>query len=211
MPVRARAAALKSRFLTEHPHPGAKAVEFRARYRSLFSREGLRTVSPEELKYFANSNLAGNPGTMTVFNNAWNRMDRKEASARVRAEIEYLLSGPEETPIEDRLTDLIVGRNANPMPGFREALLTKVLCMVKPERFLPIHVYNGVAGKRQVAKLVFDLSLPAPESVSWTIGRLVFWSNDLLRDLVGDGFEDTEHVAEFLWWAKNQADPVPAS
>lgn len=91
------------------------------------------------------------------------------------------------------------------MKGFRESLLTKVLCIVHPDRFLPILVYTGSAGKREIAEKVFGLRMPAPESVSWTPGRLSYWSNDLLRELAGDGFVDTVHVAEFLWWAK---DPV---
>lgn len=86
------------------------------------------------------------------------------------------------------------------MPGFREALLTKVLCMVEPTRFLPINKYTGHAGKKEIAKWVYDLDLPRYKSVSWTIGRLIIWSNDLLLELAGDGFTDTEHAAGFLWF-----------
>ena len=90
------------------------------------------------------------------------------------------------------------------MKGFRQALLTKVLCMVEPQRFIPILTYTSKAGKREYAKWVYDLDLPEPAAVSWTIGQLIVWSNDLLIDLAGEGFEHMEHVGEFLWWAWDQ-------
>lgn len=46
--------------------------------------------------------------------------------------------------------------------------------------------------------------MPAPKATSWTQGRLIFWSNDLLIELVGAGFADNQHAAQFLWWAKDQ-------
>ena len=161
---------LRARFLQDHPDRDPKAVAFRERYRALFAPDELQKVSPEDLKYFANANLAANPGTMTVFNDEWNRLGPTEAARTVREAIAYLLYGPDNTFIEDRLTNLIVGRRGMGMKGFREALLTKVLCMVYPERMLPILMYTGLAGKKEIAESVYGLRLPAPESVS---GRLV--------------------------------------
>ena len=60
------------------------------------------------------------------------------ASRRVRDSLKYLLYGPDRLPIEDRLTQLIRGDSGMGMTGFRESLLTKVLCIAYPERFLPI-------------------------------------------------------------------------
>jgi hypothetical protein len=116
---------------------------------------------------------------------------------------------PESTFIEDRLTNLIIGHRGLGFVGSREALDTKVLCMVGPNRFLPITSCTGNAGKREIAKWVYDLRLPDPEATSWTIGRLVFWSNGLLLELVGEGF-DTEHAAGFLRWAKDNVRPEDA-
>lgn len=202
--VAERARVLKEKYLKTHPAASSQALEFRERYQEVLSKEGLAQASPEDLKYFANSNLAGNPGNMSVFNTAWNELGANEGARLVKDAIEYLLYGPEETFLEDRLTNLIEGRRGFGMTGFREALLTKVLCMVEPTRFLPINKYTGQAGKKEIAKWVFDLNLPKPESVSWTIGRLIIWSNHLLVELAGDGFSDTEHAAGFLWWAKDE-------
>ncbi|WP_370150906.1 hypothetical protein [Streptacidiphilus sp. EB129] len=78
--------------------------------------------------------------------------------------------------------------------------------MVEPDRFLSILKYSTEAGgKREIAKLVYGLDLPVPESVNWTLGRLILWSNDLLHGLVGDGFANQQHSAEFLWWAKGRS------
>ena len=202
--VAERARALKEEYLKGHPAASPEALEFRDRYRQIFSKEGLKGTAPQDLKDFANSSLAGNPGNMSRFNDAWNEVGADEGARRVKDAIEYLLYGPEETFLEDRLTNLIEGRRGFGMTGFREALLTKVLCMVEPTRFLPINKYTGQAGKKEIAKWVYDLNLPKPESVSWTIGRLIIWSNDLLVELAGDGFSDTEHAAGFLWWAKDE-------
>ena len=87
------------------------------------------------------------------------------------------------------------------MPGFKEALLSKVLSVMYPERFLTIVTYDQ---KAEMARLVYGLELPAPDRVSWTIGRLIVWSNDLLNELTGDGFADRPHAGDFLWWAKRQ-------
>jgi hypothetical protein len=201
--------SLKSRYLHVRPEPPPQAVDFREHYRRIFSADGLPGASTDDLKYFANANTGGNPGNMSVFNTAWNEMGADTAAERVRETIGYLLHGPDAVALEDRLTQLIDGRGNVGMPGFKEALLTKALCMVEPTRFLPINKYDGQAGKRQIAKWVFDLDLPAPESVSWTIGRLIVWSNDLLLALVGDGFVDADHIAGFLWWAKDAAGQEP--
>jgi hypothetical protein len=62
---------------------------------------------------------------MSAFNTEWNRLGPADAASRVRDAIEYLLYGPEDTYIEDRLTNLINGVRGSGMKGFREALLTK--------------------------------------------------------------------------------------
>jgi len=90
-------------------------------------------------------------------------------------------------------------------PSFKESLLTKVLCVVEPERFLPIVKYTAAAGgKKELTKLVFELDLPPVEKGAWTIGRLSVWSNDLLRSLVGNDIPDLQQAARFLQWAKSR-------
>jgi hypothetical protein len=194
---------LKADYLRAHPEPRPEVSAFWATYQEAFSREGLPHAKPQLLKDFANSSVGANPGNMSVFNTAWNDMGPEAGAARVRASVDYLLYGPEDVPLEDRLTRLITGGDVFGMTGFRESLLTKVLCIVEPDRWLPILKYTGVAGKREIAQSVYGLTLPDPESVNWTIGRLITWSNDLLQDLLGDGFVDGPHRSAFLWQAKD--------
>jgi hypothetical protein len=203
--VRERIELLKADFLLERREPDAEAEKFRARYQELFSREGLPTAPPEELYEFANSDTVANAGNMSGFNRAWKTQGPDKGAQKVRETIEYLLHGPESLRLEDRLTQLIDGKKVG-FPSFnKEPLLTKVLCVVEPERFLPVLKYTAPTdGKKEIAKLVFDLDLPPAEKVAWTIGRLIVWSNDLLRSLVGNDIPDLQHATQFLNWAKTR-------
>lgn len=78
------------------------------------------------------------PGNQSVFNAAWNAMVDSAAAESTRRTIEYLLHGPDNVPREDRLQQALDGTKSFAMTGFNEALLTSVLCVVEPERFLSI-------------------------------------------------------------------------
>lgn len=199
---------LKQEFLRRHPIEDPAVAPYWRRYQEVFSRDGLWDCNPQDLKDFANTTTGAHPGNMSVFNAAWNELGADAAAQRTREAVDYLLYGSDAVQMEDRLTDLIEGRRGLGMRGFRESLLTKVLCIMQPERFLPILIYSSPAGgKREIAKLVYDLELPDAEHVTWTIGRLILWSNDVLVQLAGDGFRNTAHLSEFLWGAK---DAIPA-
>ncbi|WP_318657816.1 hypothetical protein [Cellulosimicrobium composti] len=195
---------LKVTYLAGSPTPDPAVAPFWAKYQRIFSAEGLPTAAPQDLKDFANLSVGANPGNMSVFNTEWNRIGDDAAAAQVRTAVEHLLRGPESTPLEDRLTQLIDDTTSLGMKGFKEALLTKVLCIVHPDEYLTILKYTGTAGKVEVARAIWGVELPDPHRVTWTIGRLIVWSNTLLRALVGDGFENQQHAADFLWWAKDQ-------
>jgi len=185
--------------------PDPALAEYRARYQEAFSREGLPSVPPEALLHFANSTTVANPGNMSGFNRAWKTQGDEAAARKVRETIEFLLYGPESLRLEDRFTQLVEGKKGLGFPSFKEPLLTKVLCVVEPDRFLPVVKYSAAAdGKKEIAKLVYDLDLPPAAKVSWTIGRLAVWSNDLLRSLVGNDIPDLRLATQFLMWAGRQ-------
>jgi hypothetical protein len=197
---RERAEALKSEFLRDVlPVPDPKVAPYWSKYQQVFSAEGLPLAAAADLKSFANDSTGVNPGNMSVFNTAWNSLGEDEGARRVRAVTEYLLRGP--GAVEERLSTLIRGDHRDSMTGWKEALLTRTLAVVHPERFLTIVTYDQ---KRAMAATVYGLELPPADRVSWTIGRLVVWSNDLLLGLVGSGFGNQQHAAEFLWWAQNK-------
>jgi hypothetical protein len=199
--------ALRREFLADFPHPDPEAGRYRDVYRQAFSAENLPHVQPTALKDFANSKVVARPGNMSRFNDEWRALGSHAAAEAFRGVIEHLLRGEDPPAPEDRLTELITSEEPPAMPGFREAMLTRVLCVAEPERFLPILVYTSPAGgKREIARQVFGIDLPAPETTSQTIGRLGYWSNDLLFDLIGDRFVDLDHARQFLWWVKDHPD-----
>jgi hypothetical protein len=200
-----RAQELKAEFLKREPLPESNVAPYWQQYQHIFSIEGLPTANPQDLKDFANSGVGANPGNMSVFNDAWNEMGAEAGADEVRKVIDYLLRGTSTADIEDRLTELINDAKSVGMKGFKEALLTKVLCIVYPDDYLTILKYTGVAGKREIARSIWGLELPDPERTNMTIGRLIVWSNDLLLGLIGDGFKTQQHAAAFLWWAKDEA------
>jgi len=167
-PARTRAEELKRSFLASTPQPDPRVAHRWAQLRVLFSDDELDHTPAAEFKHFANENLGANPGNMSVFNNAWNEMGPEEGARQVREVLRYLLYTDDGSHIEDRLTRLITGGKSFGMTGFREALLTKVLCVMYPDRFLPIVMYTGDGGKKEVAASVYNLI--GPERRAPTLG-----------------------------------------
>ena len=203
--VRERVQLLVSEFQLEHREPDADAAAFRTRHQELFSRDGLSSASPDDLVEFVTGDTLASPGNMSGFNRAWKTQGADRAAQKVRESIEYLLHGPESLRLEDRLTQLLDGKKVG-FPSFnKEPLLIKVLCVVEPERFLPVLKYTAATdGKKEIVKLVFELDLPAAEKSGFTLGRLAVWSNDLLRSLVGNDIPDLQQATKFLAWAKTR-------
>lgn len=204
----ARVEVLKQEYLAQRPQPEPEVVKYWARYQQIFSQEELQNCDPRDLKDFANNGVGANPGNMSVFNRAWNELGDEAAAKRTRGVIEYLLYGPSAIAIEDRLTSLISNTDDFGMTGFKESLLTRVLCIMQPERFLPILIYSSSSGvgKREIAKAIYDVNLPAMDRTAMTIGRLIVWSNDLLVRLAGEGFATMQHMSQFLWETKDRED-----
>jgi len=169
----------------------------------MFSAEGLPNATPDELWEFITSKELCDPGRTSAVLATWKELGPDGAAASVRATIEHLLRGDGEP--EERLDELI--RPGNGTPGFKEALLTKVLAIANPDRVLALVAYDSATGKgkRDIGRVVFGLDMPAPDTTGMSRGRLAYWSNDRLRDLAldlpGDPFVDLEHAKEFLWQA----------
>lgn len=130
----------------------------------------------------------------------------------------YLTAGPEAIPplartIEhllysagdevDRLDDVL----DNPewkVKGFGEALATKCLAIVYPERWVPLFVYRGESGKRAVMRLP-ELPIEPLNERGKSRAQLAKESNDALRDLMRPYYgEDSWGAMVFLWWLLKQ-------
>jgi hypothetical protein len=203
--VRERFEMLVADFQLNHPAPDPEVAAYRERYQQLFSRDGLASAPPEALLDFATTNTVASAGNMSGLNRAWKTQGADHAAQKVRESIEFLLRGPDSLRLEDRLTQLIDGKNMGLPSVNKEPLLTKVLCVAEPDRFLPLLTYSAPTdGKKEIVKLVFELDLPPVEKAGWTIGRLAVWSNDLLHALVGNDIPDLQQAARFLAWAKTR-------
>ena len=172
-------------------------------YQQVFSRDEIADCDPRDLQSFINETPGASNATTASFNRAWAKMGEREASARTRNTIRYLLYGPTTVPLPDRLTRLILGQGGLGMTGFKEPALTRVLVAMSPESYLPVPTYGAArAGKREIASRVYGLTLPEAAKEQLTIGRLILWSNDLLVDLVQDEFDDLAQAAAFLTTVK---------
>jgi hypothetical protein len=77
--------------------------------------------------------------------------------------IDYVLRGTAPVDLEDRLAALINDAKSFGMKGLKESLLTKVLCIIYPDRYLTVLKYTGEAGKREIARSIWGLELPDPQ------------------------------------------------
>ena len=104
-------------------------------------------------------------GNMSGFNRAWKTQGPDRAASKVpRVHRVPAATGRRACAWRTGFTQLVDGKKGLGLPSFKESLLTKVLCIVEPERFLPVLKYTAATeGKKEIAKLVFDLDLPPAE------------------------------------------------
>ncbi len=213
-----RLAALKAAWPRARPRPDPYAADFRRLHELMFSRAGLPHTEPGQLRDFVTSDVLALSGNTTSFAREWRRLGDRDASRRFRGVVEYLLRGEngeddgggadDDLPLPDRFTALAEGRSEYAMGGVREPVLTRILAVALPERFLPVLTVDGGSGgegKRELARSVLGLELPAVDRSRHTVGRLACGSNDLLVDALGAGFPDLDDAAAFLLWAHAQS------
>jgi hypothetical protein len=210
-----RLASLKAAWPRQRARPDPYAADFRRLHELMFSRAGLPHAEPGQLKDFVTSDVLALSGNTTSFSRDWNRLGDRDATERFRSVIEYLLRGesgededsPDDPALEDRFTALVEQRSPYAMAGVREPILSHVLTVARPERFLPLlRVEGGPGGegKRDIVRSLLGVELPAVDRSRHTVGKVACGSNDLLVDALGAGFVDVDDAAAFLLWAHAQ-------
>lgn len=211
-----RLAALKAAWPRQRSRPDPYAADFRRLHELMFSRAGLPHTEPGQLKDFVTSDVLALSGNTTSFAREWRRLGDRDASERFRGVVEYLLRGEsgedegatDDPPLEDRFTELAEQRSPHAMGGVREPVLMHILTVARPERFLPLLTVDsgsGGEGKRDIARSVLGVEIPAVDRTRHTVGRTACRSNDLLVDALGAGFRDLDDAAAFLLWAHAEA------
>jgi hypothetical protein len=96
--------------------------EIARRYQGLFSPEGFRDFSPGDFLQFYRMDALANIGNASLVADSYvKELGPDEYGRRAKEAIQYLLF--EETPgLEQRLTDLIDGKNPPAVPGVKEAI-----------------------------------------------------------------------------------------
>jgi hypothetical protein len=166
-------------------------------------------MTTREFQEFYRSRMVGFLGNAVwVLDHNYKSIDAEDYTGQIREAIGYLLH-EERGSLESRLTDLIRGRGRIGVKGLKETVLTKVLAVMYPDSIFPFATYDSPSGgKRQIARKVFGLELPARDSVEWTIGRLIIWSNDLFAEIGRRWFTDLRSASRFLWklWRTDDAE-----
>ena len=139
---------------------------------------------------------AGNQGQINSYLSAG-----LEAIPPLARTIRHLLYGPGDEL--DRLDDVL----DNPewkVRGFGEALATKCLAIVYPERWVPLFVYRGENGKRAVMRLP-ELPVEPLDERGKSRAQLAKESNNVLHDLLQPYYgDDSWGAMVFLWWLLKQ-------
>ncbi|MFP5325899.1 MAG: AAA family ATPase, partial [Acidimicrobiia bacterium] len=132
----------------------------------------------------------GSPGPQPGFN----RLLQDEATtAQVASWLLDLLYSQD--PLEARITRALSGPGA--LAGVKEAMVTKALAVVDPDRWMPTYVTTGPVGKRRILE-VLGLPLPPPAA---TIAEEMMDGNDRIRAVLEPYFpDDPWGMQAFAWW-----------
>ena len=115
--------------------------------------------------------------------------------------IRHLLYGPGDEV--DRLDDVLDNAEWK-VKGFGEALATKCLAVMYPDRWLPVFTYRGEHGKRAVMRLP-ELPVEPIDERSKSRAQLAKESNEALRTLLVPYYgDDSWGSMVFLFWLLEQ-------
>lgn len=163
---------------------------------------------PEEFNLLKFTLLAGSAyggaGNQSVVQRHVN--EAETAKARVALAMAHLLYDDGE--VSSRLDDVLLKDDWHPT-GFGEALSTKSLAVLFPDRWLPLYQRGGSKGKLHLMESP-ELGIQIPSDYDeWSVGRQIEWTNDRLRDLLEPLIPgDPWGQMVFLYWLRERHSEV---
>jgi 5-methylcytosine-specific restriction protein B len=134
---------------------------------------------------------AGNQGQINSY-----LKDGPQTIPALASALKHLLYGSE--PEAERLDDVLTGQWH--VKGLGEAIATKCMAVVYPDRWLPLFIYKGENGKRAAMRHP-ELPVEPLTEDGKTAGQLAVESNEALLSLLAPHFgDDSWGAMVFLWW-----------
>ena len=185
--------------LSAHARSGAAATDVERKWRdemsAALSRDAIGSAGLEVFKEIATSKSVATTGPQTAFYKELIKLGDEEGGRKARETAQFLLYG-DDGSLAERLTALIDGGERG-MPGFREALLTKILAISEPTKFLPILTAKG---KAAFVQHIWGVKIEADKKQS--SGDAIVATNDALVERLAPTFPDLLDAAAFLWWSQ---------
>lgn len=157
------------------------------------SHEELLAGDLIDIRWMWNTNVWGGPGPQANLNATVRDAEPHEQRA-ILVKLDHLLWGPAEE--EDRINRALDPNDLG-VSGLGEAVIMKLLAVVRPERFIPVFPYGGKSGKKHHLDLL-GLTPPDP---TLSRGEVQVRANDLLRQALEPHFgNDPWGMNRFLYW-----------
>jgi len=142
----------------------------------------------------------GSPGPQPGMNRL---LQSDESAEQVASWLHDLLYGSD--ALEQRIEAALTGENA--LHGVKEAIVTKALAVVDPDRWFPSYVTESDNGKRRILDL---LGLP-PVPATLSTAEAMIDSNDRIRAVLEPHFpDDPWGMQQFSWWLLKEPDDPDA-
>ncbi len=176
-------------------------LEMQEEFVGLLAEDSLAAPASFDLDLFRKllADNYGHPGHQSNLNR-FLQEEGRPGVARLTKALSYVLYGDEdEAKRLDAVTDPDFGLRVF---GLGEAVLTKCLSIVFPERWLPLFMFGSTEGKGKEDILEL-LEAGLEDAASLSMGERAVRSNDALRELTEPLAPEEPWVqASFLWWLR---------
>lgn len=187
---------LVATFLREEGYPADADEQQKARRERMaaqLAHEELLVGDLIDIRRIWNTRDYGGPGPQANLNATIRDAEPKE-HRDILVKLDELLWGPGEE--EERINRALDSDDLG-VSGLGEAVIMKLLAIVRPERFIPVFPYGGKWGKKHHLELL-GIALPDPTLAR---GEIQVRANDLLHNALQPHLgADAWGMSRFLYW-----------